>query len=72
MGPGIPELKNRVTDYDVVKPSQVKLWRLSNSNLSLIFLNSEFLINKISEFRNSEILSLFNNIKIPELRNSRI
>ena len=29
MGPGIPELKNRVTDYDVVKPSQVKLRRQS-------------------------------------------
>ena len=26
---GIPELKNRVAHYDVIKPIQVKLWRHS-------------------------------------------
>ena len=47
-GSGNPELKNRVTNYDVVKPSKVKL---RNSGI-LVSLNKD----KISELRNSEIL----------------
>ena len=66
-GYGNPELKNRVTDYDVI--DRVEL----NCDVNANFLSlGTFCENKISELRNSEILSLFNNTKIPELRNSRI
>ena len=43
------------------------------ANFSLIFHNSKFLMKiKFSALNNSEILSLFRNTKIPELRNSGI
>ena len=63
MGSGIPELENRVPDYDVIKPilSQIVPASLLFVNfLELGILNK----NKISELSNSEILSLFDNLKI--------
>lgn len=55
------ELKNRVTEYGVIKTSYVKLCSF--------FITDK---DKISELCKSKIASLFNNNKIPELRNSGI
>ena len=71
MRSGIRELENWVMDYVVIKPS-VKLNFDAIAKFPLIFRNWIFNENKISELRNSKILSLFNNSKIIELRNSGI
>ena len=75
MGSGILKLENRVKNNELrimtSKTELSQMWRHSYFFVNLSWLGI-FNQNIISELSKLEMLSLFNNTKIPQLRNSGI